>query len=119
MSDCDHCGQTLAECDTQLRENGATCCAACLLLDSHGVVHEEYHNLARRVAGMDKVVAQLVTDNIVIRSEVTNHQVEPMLRRLEVLEQQVAKLEHDVEHVPPAERRIVLDGFVGRGARDR
>ena len=111
MSDCDHCGQTLAECDTELRENGATCCAACLLLDTHGVVHEEYHNLARRVAGMDKVVAQLVTDNIVIRSEVTNHQVEPMLRRLEVLEQLVAKLEHDVEHVPPAERRIVLDGF--------
>ena len=112
MSDCDHCGQTLAECDTQLRENGTTCCAACLMSDTHGVVHEEYHNLARRVAGMDKVVAQLVTDNILIRSELTNHQVEPMLRRLEALEQQVAKLEHDVEHVPPAERQIVLDGFV-------
>ena len=112
MSDCDHCGQTLADCDTQLREQGATCCAACLMADSHGVVDEEYHNLARRVAGMDKVVAQLVTDNILIRSELTNHQAEPMLRRLEALEQQVVKLQHDVEHVPPAERQIVLDGFV-------
>jgi hypothetical protein len=111
-SDCDHCGQTLSDCDTQLRENGATCCAACLMADGHGVVHDEYHNLARRVAGMDKVVAQLVTDDILIRSELTNHQVEPLLRRLEVLEDQVAKLQHEVEHVPPAERQIVLDGFV-------
>jgi hypothetical protein len=41
-----------------------------------------------------------------------NKQVGPMLRRLEALEQQVAKLAHDVEHVPPAERRVVLGGFV-------
>jgi hypothetical protein len=82
------------------------------MADGHGVVHEDHHNLARRVAGMDKVVAQLVTDDILIRSELTNHQVEPLLRRLEVLEDQVAKLQHEVEHVPPAERQIVLDGFV-------
>lgn len=112
MSDCDHCGQTLAECDIQLREKGATCCAACLMLDTHGVVDEEYYNLARRVAGMDKVLAQLVTDNILIRSELSNRQVEPMLRRLEALEQQVAKLDHDVEHVPPAEPQVMFDGFV-------
>ena len=79
---------------------------------THGVVDEEFHNLARRVAGIDKVVAQLVTDNILIRSELTNHQLEPMVRRLEALEQQVVKLEHDVEHVPPAERQLMLDGFV-------
>ena len=112
VSDCNHCGQTLADCDAQLRETGATCCAACLMADGHGVVHEEYHNLARRVAGVDKVVAQLVTDNVLIRSELTNHQAEPTLRRLEALEQQVVELQHDVEHVPPAERQIMLGGFV-------
>ena len=79
---------------------------------THGVVQEEYHNLARRVAGMDKMVAQLVTDNILIRSELTNHQAAPMLRRLEALEHQIVKLQHDVQHVPPAERQIILDSFI-------
>ena len=68
---------------------------------------------------MDKVVAQLVTDNVLIRSELTTHQVEPLLRRLEALEDQVTELQHEVEHVPPAERQIVLDAFVDRDARDR
>ena len=111
VSDCDHCGQSLVECDTQLRAQGATCCAACLMVDTHGV-DEDYHNLARRVAAMDKVVAQLVTDNILIRSELTNHQLETMLRRLEAVEQRVATLDHDVEHVPPAQRQVMPDGFV-------
>ena len=79
---------------------------------THGVVDGEFHNLARRVAGMDKVVAQLVTDSILIRSELTTHQLEPMVRRLEALEQRVVKLEHDVEQVPPAQRQVVLDGVV-------
>ena len=110
--DCDHCGQTLDDCDTHLRNNGSTCCAACLLADGHGDVQDDYHSHARRVAGMDKVVAQLVTDNILIRSEVTSHQVEPLLRRVEALEDHVTKLQHDVEPVPSGERQIVSDGFV-------
>jgi hypothetical protein len=51
---------------------------------------------------MSKVVAQLVNDNALIRSELTTHQVEPLLRRVEALEDQVSKLQLEVELVPPA-----------------
>jgi hypothetical protein len=88
------------------------------LSDGHGDVHEEYHSLARRVAGMDKVVAQLVNDNVLIRSELTTHQVEPLLRRVEALEDQVTELQHEVEHVPPAEGQIVPDAFVTEMRQD-
>ena len=82
------------------------------MVKTHGGVHDESYSLARRVAGVDKVVTQVVADNILFRNELINKQVGPILRRVEALEQQVAKLAHDVEHVPAAERQVVLSGFV-------